>query len=275
MADIYGSHFEYGNVSSRIHNLIIATLNTDRMIKLSGDISGSTIFNKIGSKRYLIGDDMTDSPLSFDVEFITDNDSIIPQIERRTIEKWLFNRSNYKRLYFDRVDDCLHEMSEYVDGAEKRLYLNCRFINPEKIENECGVVGYKATLEADSNMFWQDAVVKSFERDPQVANSTYDVDVDTDCDDYIYPKVTFTLGDTGGEVIIFNASDDNTRLTKFVGLSANATIIMNGDTNYISGQNYQKFSTRNFIRLLDGTNSISVVGDVASISFEFQNRRNL
>ena len=276
MADIYGSHFEDGGILSRQYGLIIVVVNTERMLKLSGDITGSTIFNKIENKRYLVGDNMADSPLSFDVEFITDNDRGIPQEERRAIEKWLFNRSGYRKLYFDEADDCFDDMSELVDGIQKRLYLNCRFINPEKIESECGVVGYKATLEADSNMFWQDEIEKSFTLNHAnaTATSVISVDVDSDVDDYIYPKVTFTLGNVGGDVIIFNSSDDNTRLTKFDGLSAGTTIIMKGCINYISGQNYQKFSTRNFIRLLDGTNNISVKGNVASISFEFQNRRN-
>ncbi len=277
MADIYGSHFEYGGVLSRQYGLIIAVVNTERMLKLSGDISGSTIFNRIKNKRYLIGDSMEDSPLTFDVEIVTDNERGIPQDDRRAVEKWLFNRSNYKKLYFDEADDCFDDMSELVDGIKKRLYLNCRFINPEKIEDGCGVIGYKATLEADSNMFWQDEIVKSFTLTNANASATtvISVDVDTDIDDYTYPKVTFTLGNTGGNVIITNNSDDSTRLTKFVGLTANATIIMKGDINYISGQNYQKFSTRNFVRLLDGTNNITVQGNVASISIEFQNRRNL
>ena len=277
MADIYGSHFEYGSVLSRQYGLIIAVVNTERMLRLSGDISGSTIFNRIKNKRYLIGDNMEDSPLTFDVEIVTDNERGIPQHERRAVEKWLFNRSNYKKLYFDEADDCFDDMSELVDGIKKRLYLNCRFINPEKIEDGRGVIGYKATLEADSNMFWQDEIVKSFTLTNADASATtvISVDVDTDIDDYTYPKVTFTLGNTGGNVIITNNSDDSTRLTKFVGLTANATITMKGDINYISGQNYQKFSTRNFVRLLDGTNNITVQGNVASISIEFQNRRNL
>jgi len=159
--------------------------------------------------------------------------------------------------------------------TSKRNYLNCRFINPEKLVFNDGVVGYKATLEADSSMFWQDAITKTFtiQNDDPTMSSSIVVKVDTDLDDYIYPKVSFTLGSYGGDVIITNHSDDSTRLTKFVGLSPFATVTMRGELNYVSGQYYEKFYKSNFIRLLDGANNLSVMGDVQTITIEFQNRR--
>ena len=125
-------------------------------------------------------------------------------------------------------------------------------------------------------MFWQDAIEKTFTVNNASASDTsiISIDVDSDIDDYIYPKVTFTLGSGGGNVIFINNTDDSTRFTKFVGLSANSTITMKGELNYISGQYYEKFSTRNFIRLLDGTNNITVQGNVKTVKVEFQNRRN-
>lgn len=277
MADFYGSHFEYGGVLSRQYGLIIAVVETKRNAQLSGKVAAKTIFSRAANKRYLITDDMTGSPLSFDVEIVTDNERGIEQSERREIEKWLFNRHEYRKLYFDMTDDCFDEMSELVDGIRKRLYLNCRFINPERLEYNGGIVGYKATLEADSNMFWQDAITKTITLSNTSSTSTavISVDVDTDIDEYTYPKVTFTLGNAGGDVIISNNTDDSTRLTKFVGLSANDTVVMKGELNYISGQFYQKFSTRNFVRLLDGQNNLTVKGNIVSVTFEFQNRRNL
>ena len=124
-------------------------------------------------------------------------------------------------------------------------------------------------------MFWQDAITKTFtiQNDDPTMSSSIVVKVDTDLDDYIYPKVSFTLGSYGGDVIITNHSDDSTRLTKFVGLSPFATVTMRGELNYVSGQYYEKFYKSNFIRLLDGANNLSVMGDVQTITIEFQNRR--
>ena len=181
----------------------------------------------------------------------------------------------YRKLYFDVADDPYGETYEFIDNIRKRNYLNCRFLNPEKIEYNGGIVGYKATIEADSNMFWQDAVSKEYvvnNGDADVS-SVVTVNIDTDIDDYVYPKVTITMGGVGGDIIIVNNRDDNNRQTKFVGLSPYASVVMKGEINYISGEYYNRFALRNFIRLLDGENKLTIMGDVDTIEFEYSARR--
>lgn len=277
MADIYGSHFEYTGVSSRQYNLIIANVGTSRMIQLGGTKETISLFSKKNRRRHIIDDDYSGAMLSFDIEFVTDNTRSLEYSERRKIEKWLFKKQDYCKLYFDIADDTAVETYEYINGICKRNYLNCRFVNPEKLEYNGGIVGYKATLEADSDMFWQDAVENTYTiNNATESDSTIiTIAVDTDLDDYTYPKVTINIGNTGGDIIISNNSDDSARLTKFVGLSPNANIVMKGDLNYINGQYYEKFAKQNFIRLLDGENKLAVMGDVSSIKIEFQNRRSL
>ena len=273
MADIYGSHFEFAGLSSRRYGLIFANVETTRYSAASGEIEGVTIFNKTCKKRILIDDDYSNSPVSFEVDIVTDDEHGIELSERREIEKWLFNKHDYRKLYLDLADDIYGETYEIIDGVHKQLYMNCRFINPTRLEYNGGIVGYRVTLEADSALWWQDSVTKTFTLSS--SPSMFTVDVDTDIDDYTYPKVTITMGTTGGNVVIINSADDNTRQTKFIGLSANASVILKGELNYVSGQNYAKFAYRNFPRLLDGDNSFVVTGDVASITFEFNNRRML
>lgn len=277
MADIYGSHFEYAGVSSRQYNLIIANVGTSRMIQLGGTKETISLFSKKNRRRHIIDDDYSGAMLSFDIEFVTDNTRSLEYSERRKIEKWLFKKQDYCKLYFDIADDTSVETYEYIDGICKRNYLNCRFVNPEKLEYNGGVIGYKATLEADSDMFWQDAVenIYTINNATESDSTIITVTVDTNLDDYTYPKVTINIGSTGGDVIISNNSDDSTRLTKFVGLSPSTSIIMKGDLNYISGQYYEKFAKQNFIRLLDGENKLTVMGNVDSMKIEFQNRRSL
>lgn len=277
MVDIYGSHFEYGGVSSRQYGLMIATVETERNRQVSGSIEGVSVFNRNTKKRFLIDDDYSEFPVSYEVEIVTDDEQLLEAGERREIEKWLFNKHSYRKLYLDVADDTRGETCEIIDGLQKRLYMNCRFVNPERLEYNGGVVGYRATLEADSGLWWQDAVTKTF----TFASSTPDptrqlvVNVDSDIDDYTYPKVTVTLGNYGGGFIISNTTDDDNRTTVFTGVSSGATIILRGDINYVSGDYYDKFSVRNFPRLLDGENNIVIQGDIASISFEFNNRRML
>ena len=276
MADIYGVHFDYADRSSYEFGLIFVNVTSERFTNLSGSLSGTTIFNKSNKKRYLVDDNYTDTPVSYDVDIITDDQHYLSLQECRRIEKWLFNKHNYRKLYLDSLDDCEGYMSEVIDGKEKRLYLNCRFINPSRIEGDAGVVGYHVTLEADSGYWWQDALSKSFD----IANSgssytTISVKTDTDIDDYIYPTVTITMNTTGGDAIIINSTDNQERLTKFESIPANTVLTIRGDINYVSGSYYQNFVNRNFPRLLDGKNTILVGGAVKTIKYEFNNRRFL
>ena len=275
MAEIYGAHFDYSGTSSRRYGLMIANVETERLNQIAGTIQGITLFNKSSRRRYLIDDDYSDSPITIEVEIITDHQQTIDPYERRTIEKWLFNQTKYQKLYIDMADDSTGESFEYKDGEYKRLYLNCRFVNPGRLEYNGGIVGYKATLEADSNMWYQDKTTEIFTLNHEAANSNsmIDVVVDTDSKYFTYPKVTIRTGSIGGDVILSNYSDDSTRTTRFNELSANTRVILNGETNYISGQNYEKFYKQNFPRLLDGTNHIYITGNVKTIEFEFCNRR--
>lgn len=275
MIDFYGCHFEFAGVSSADYGLIFATMDTSQLAQSAGEIEGSTVFNKLANKRYLIADDTSNSPLSFDVEIFSEDSYPFDKTTRRTIEKWLFNTRSYKSLYIDMEDDPEGDLYEEIDGEIKRNYLYCRFINPIKIEGNGGVIGYQATLEADSGLWWQDSVTKSFDSSSLSGTTIITIPVDTDFDSYIYPKVTIFTGSDGGDLIITNHSDDSTRLTKFTELPANTTVIMNGEFNYINGTYYDNFVYMNFVRLLDGDNNLTVDGDVATMDIEYQNRRFL
>lgn len=274
--DLYGCHFEYAGTPSRMYGLIIATVDTAKYVSLSGQTESHSFFNKKEKKKYHLGDSFDNSAMTFDAEVVSGKN--IDRTEQRIIEKWLFHQADFCKLYVDMKDDIYAETYEFVDGKQKRLYLNCRFVNPQKIENSGGLVGYRFTVECDSCMAWQDAVTFEYELDntSEFSNSIITVNVDSDLNDYVYPKVTIQIGDVGGDIIISNNTDDASRLTSFVSLTPNVTVVMRGDgINYISGDNYMKFKDKNFIRLLDGENQIAIVGDVVGLSFEFQNRRFL
>jgi hypothetical protein len=175
----------------------------------------------------------------------------------------------------------------------KRLYLNCRFINPERIENQAGVYGYKVTLEADSNMWWQDPITITVDvtrtGDNRYSSRFFRINLDTDASTYCYPQATFTVGDGGmGRATIIRNRTDQTKMggvsrpTWFVMMPA-CTVTMDGETNFISGSTatspsedfdcYSHFYYFNFPRLLRGTNEISAYGDIQTVSMTYQNRR--
>lgn len=271
-----GNHFEYNGISSRKYSLIFAHVDTSEYASAIGEVSTNYAFNNKTKQRLFIGENFEDSPIQFDAEIVRwgcGNDVISVQ-ERREIEKWLFHRPGYNRLYVDIMDDNLAESVELVDGYQKRLYLNCRFINPIKIEDGIGLRGYKFTVECDSCMAWQDEVVKEFQIFG-ASTSVISLEVDTDIRDYTYPRVIIRTGSVGGDITITNHTDDSARHTEFVSLPANHEITIDGKTNFLSGQNFQHFKNRNFIRLLDGENNISINGDISKITFKWNNRRYL
>lgn len=267
MAEMYCANFLYNGTESSTYNLVFANIDTSRYTQLYGAFSSNYVFNRKSKSQLIVNDVYTDSPVTFDVEIVTEDGSTISSGNMRTIERWLFGTYSYKRLY-------IHDpsMEETIDGVVKKLYLNCRFINPEKLEYNGGVVGFKCTLECDSNMFWQEAINKSFTVGTQHIKT---ITVDSDIEGYTYPQVEINIDEdlqTTGSVSISNLTDDPNRVTEFYGVDPGDTIQMFSDINYTS--HYGKMTSKNFIRLVNGENQIQISGlDAKSISFTYQNRR--
>ena len=259
MADIYCCHFEYGGTDSSTYGLHFVNVNTDRFINIQGQLSGVNIMNKRNKRNYLIDDDYSGFPVSYDIDIVTDDERVLMQSECRAIENWLFNRRYNMKLYINPDDDpdmytydkyqivtsypstgvvgvtymkvngSVYETktwngSSYVAGNNMkfttnpaevqetisgtvtkyypytrpslntlyvhRLYLNCRFLNPEKLEYNGGIVGYKATLVADGGVWLQDYERVSYSLSG--TSSTINLQIDTDQDVYTYPKVSMT-----------------------------------------------------------------------------------
>lgn len=269
--NIYGCHFTYGSVDSVDYSLIIANVDTDRDDRSSGDITGEFIYRKSDKTFRLIGDDLSGSQMAFDVNIITDDEHILPAADRRAIEKWLFNKPTFRKLYIDEADDTLDESFEYIDGVKKRFYVLCRFVNPVKIETGCGVVGYKATMQCDSPLLWQDEISVAFTSSS--SSGTFEIDVDTDLNDYTYPSVVIVTGSNCQTFSIVNQTDNANRATTFSGLSGSDHISMNGNLGYVDAVHYPYFAGLNFIRLLDGKNVFTYTGRLESIQITWQNRR--
>ena len=272
--DFYGCHFEYAGEMSRKYGLIIANIETQRNRSVSGKTQSVYVFNKRSQAKHTLGTTYTEAPLVFDMEVVTDEP--IDGSRRRAIQKWLFNHHDFQKLYLDRADDNIGEVFELTGGRPVRSYLNCRFVNPEKIEGNGGIVGYKFTAECDSRMAWQDpiSVHGNFITDEDTVN-LMTIAVDTDTVEYTYPLVAITTGATGGQVCLVNISDDPDRKTLFYDIPPSTTFVVNGVYNYVSDGYYSNFVDRNFPRLLDGKNTFEISGDVSSVSVTWQNVRYL
>lgn len=168
MINLCECHFTYKDRSSRDYGLIIANIETSRFMPIVGGKTGDFIFNKSIKARYLVGDDYSDTPLSIDIEIVRCDGVALDLQSVREIERWLFTNSVFSKMLIDIEDDEFGETYELVYGQQKRLYFNCRFIHPEKIESDGGIIGFKCTMETDSPMLWQEPVTAYYEFEPPV-----------------------------------------------------------------------------------------------------------
>lgn len=242
-----GCHFIYAGVSSRQYSLRFANFETSEKLQLNGSFSAATVFNSRNERKYIVANKYEDSALAFEVEILNDKERALSVGEQREIARWLFNKNDYNKLYIDMADDIGGETYEIIGGKVKQFYLNCRFINPVKVWGNGGIVGYRCSVECDSYMLWQDAI--SVTKSLSTGDNTFKLNINSDGEDYIYPKVTFKINESGGELRIINRTDDESRITSFKALTPEITFSMNSETNFITGENYLKFHDKNFIRL--------------------------
>lgn len=264
MFDIYGRHFDYEGFDSSKYDLVIANMDTDRLRILQVERNINAIRSKKNNEFYIADITYAEEPLSFEAEIVTFDgqpigESLLPEIERA-----LFCRNSYGKL------KPLESYETYP------IYLYCIFTNAERIENDAGVIGYKFMVNTDSVMAWEEPTTETF----TFANTTsgiktFSVNVDTDLPDYTYPKVTFVMGTSGGNISLYNNTDDSTRITGFTSVPASSSFLMDSSINYLPVLYYTMFSNRNFIRLLNGKNNFAFTGNVVSITVTYQNRRLL
>lgn len=275
--ELSGYHFIYADKDSIDYGLIFANVDTSEINEMSGSVKTVSVFNQKSQRLSFIADDMEDSAFSFEAEVVNDEDKAYTPEEVREINKWLFNRKGYYKLFINADEDVFGNTYTIVNGITFRFYLNCRFINPSKIESPEGVIGFKFTVECDSCYAHQESITSAFTFDTNSGNTGNNIRiyVDSDTYDYVHPQVKVTMGNSGGALKIVNNTDDAARFTAFANLAASTTLTMNGETNYISGDLYQKFNDKNFIRLLPGENKLTVYGNVSSISFSWENLRFL
>ena len=266
--NILGCHFTYAGTDSSTYSLIFANVETNRDERIAGNVTGEYVYRKSDKTFRLLGDTHRDSQMVFDVDIITEDGSVLSQEDRRAVEKWLFNKQTFRKLYINQEDDPLEETYETSGNNTLSLYMACRFINPEKIDIGCGVIGYKVTVECDSGFLWQDESSVTLS-----GSGTFTVTLDTDINDYTYPQVTITTSSGCTSFSIYNSTDDSNRKTTFSGLSGGDSITMNGSIGYVDSNHYSNFDGLNFLRLLDGSNTIVVSSGVSSVTIKWNNRR--
>ena len=159
MFNLTECHFIYNDINSRKYDLIVAHIDSEEFRPICGNKEGVYIFNKATKSRHLISDKYDGGSLTCKVEIVRCDGIPFNKTELREAERWLFTNGKYRKLYIDPVDDPVGESYEISHGQQVKTYLNCRFVNAEKIFGNGGVIGFRCDIETDSYLAWQDTTV--------------------------------------------------------------------------------------------------------------------
>lgn len=275
--DFLGNHFIYNGVDSIKYGLIFVNAGGEEFLGLCGSPTTNTVFNRQTNKTSIIGDDYSEAKLSFELAVINETGLPYSPSELRKIKRWLFSQSDYQKLYISRIDD--PDSYEVTSSGRLGTYLNCRFINPSAVISGGGTVGYSFSVECDGAFAWQDPTIKTF-TSKDITSAGIILNVDSDYSGYTYPRVDIKVAG-GKEFSLCNTTDSPERITKFKcrdGDNDNALkgiMTINSNTNFVSGDNYDRFVDQNFPRLLNGDNTIKITGNIEEIKFTWVNRRFL
>lgn len=251
---ILGYPFKYDNNFSKQYGLAIASINTNKDNTIIDNEKDTTTLFLPCNNQFIIQGIKPKSPLSFDIEFISDttNQAITP-IQSHNITKWLFDRLNYHRF-------------EIFSKDYSNIYFNCRFTKAEKINSGVGIIGYKCTVECDAPWAWE-------KERPSIYNITSTPSFikyicNSDSESYLIPQnLQITCGQSGGTVSITNINDNN-HIIQFYGLLANEIISLDSFGQVISSTSNKRFTNWNhkFLRFVNGDNTLNVSGDISKIS---------
>lgn len=197
-----------------------------------------------GSPRFFLSsNDLDDSP---SCEFSVVSEIEIPAEMRGEILSWLIGRRTFRKLQF-----------ECGDNDDFAFY--CIFTNASTIWISGRCHGFRLTAKFDSQFArgTPTEVVISAGRNisAQITNKTLIGD------QYTYPTVKFT----GSSLDIVNKTDDSTRHFRLAGIPSGETIIVDNETRTIKGNNSGAklgyFTSKNWLRLLGGSNELLVTAD--------------
>ena len=256
----YGKRFEYNGISSDDYNLYVASLTSSSGVEsesLSKEVDVTsdklprgieyiygTQFNKnIEFKMSVIVVDCSRTSMYLDRELC------------REIEKWLFTSKKFAKLKIE-------------DDELDTIYFNAILDKPEILYLGDKCIGYTFTVVTNSPYAYANS--KKINQ-ANITNTTMVINNATDKVGYTYPTISFKLN-SGDSVSIINHSD-NDREFKFTDISTDETITVDNKYQTISSSNDLSRSAnfnKKFFRLLNGRNTIEIIGDLAELNIEYE-----
>lgn len=265
---LFVNNFEYDGIKSAKYGLFFGHVDTERLKQICGNLEYNQVFYPSLNRQEIHGVNKDEFPLSFDLEIISAEP--ISYRSAKEIKKWLFNSPTYKKLYASRIKD---KTIEKINGVEKRLYVECVFINPEAMFYADGLHGWKCTCVLSSGWAFQDEIEITYN------DFTEDIiiPVDSDNGEYIYPTFTFEAGVTTNPIspTIVNTSDNNRTMT-VQDIPAQTEVYVDSAVGTITDSTgttlYPELVDQKFLRLVNGDNVLTVSG-ISELTIKYQNVR--
>lgn len=240
MSVFNATYFTYDGTSSQTYGLQIVDVD-DSVVKETDVFSPTLSLQKVpGSLRFFHGGIEYDSAPSCEFSVMSADELTIAT--RRTILSWLVGRKAFKALTFTGGDY----------GTSANLTYYCVFTSAKTIWVNGRCHGLRLTAQFDS------LYARGASREYEVTTRTLTITNNSDVvDGYVYPVITFN-----GDIDIVNTTDDENRHFTFSGNSATNLIVVDNETRHIystsGGSKLSNFTSKNWLRLRKGTNTLRV-----------------
>ena len=162
----------YGDFNSEEYDLVFGNMDTSRLVALESPKNINTVKSRKHNVYYVNRVSYVEEPISFEAEIFTNDTMPIMVDDLPIIERALFNRHSYTKLY------------QIMPYERDPVYINCILTNPERIENMSGVVGYKFTVNTDSVMAWEETNTQEVNEESTSTTITGDIVSFTDTKEY-------------------------------------------------------------------------------------------
>lgn len=241
---VNSTYFTYDGVYSGTYNLTIAEFRgaSPESVEENEAFSPSLSVLKVPSLlRFYHGGLEYDSAPTCEFSVVSQN--AISPTSRATILAWLVGRNAFKPLIFNN-DDMSGFTFYCVFTASSLIYVN----------GECHGIRLTASFDSPFARGTPTVVTTTSGTHTLTLNNKSDIR-----DGYTYPTVQFT----GNSISIINTTDSNTREFAFSGLGSSETLTVDCENKIIrssaGGEKLSKFTSKNWLRLRPGNNSLTVV----------------
>lgn len=242
------SNFEFDNITSHRFDLIIASIDGNKVKNIPAAINVEVLIDKASNRPlpFYYGSTST-KKLEFPMEIYNKHGKSYEQYEIQAIQEWLFGRRKPHTL----------TIFDYDRGNES---YECWLTNPHygKISN--GAIGWKFDVICTSPYSMTNLIVQQFECLNE--ENTIEYYNFSNMEDYLYPEINIQMLDKTTYIRIQNENDNN-RVFQITEIPMNDNIYVNNDLGYItstSKENLFKTFNLQYFRFAEGFNKLKVSG---------------